>query len=164
MSADMLIGRHARVASAPKRMASNSSRNISTAPGGRDTPSLRYLSAPQSNSTNSMGRFAGLVAACSTLTACGVTSARCRRRNYRDAPPNRHFARECGQGLASSTLVIRWGGRYSSKAHHAPPLQVPGRPTVYTANARRVFALQLVGIVIYAATRLPSSSTNRGQV
>src|SRR6266699_5156097 len=56
-------------------MASNSSRSISTAPEGRDTPSRRYLSAPQSNSTKSMDRLAGLVAAWSTFTACGVTSA-----------------------------------------------------------------------------------------
>src|SRR5207253_11369281 len=48
---------------------------FSTAPEGRDMPSRRYLYAPQSNSTNSIDRLAGLVAARSTFTACGVTSA-----------------------------------------------------------------------------------------
>src|SRR2546429_4265463 len=56
-------------------MASNSSRSISTAPGGNETPSRRYLSALQSNSTNSIARLQGAATAFSTLTACGVTSA-----------------------------------------------------------------------------------------
>src|SRR5215469_3484740 len=56
-------------------MASNSSRSISTAPGGKVTPSRRYLSAPQSNSTNSSARLVGAQTALKTLSACGVTSA-----------------------------------------------------------------------------------------
>src|SRR5260370_4437464 len=60
--------------SAPNRMASNSSRNISTAPAGSETPSRRYLSAPQSNSTNSSERFPTVATARSTFTASGVTS------------------------------------------------------------------------------------------
>src|SRR5580704_933786 len=56
-------------------MASNSSRNISTAPAGSVTPSLRYFSALQSNSTNSSGRLAGAATAFSTFTDSGVTSA-----------------------------------------------------------------------------------------
>src|SRR6267142_2616710 len=60
--------------SAPKRMASNSSRSISMAPTGRLTPSRRNLSAPQSNSMNSMGRLPDLATARSTFTASGVTS------------------------------------------------------------------------------------------
>src|SRR5260370_20805122 len=55
-------------------MASNSSRSISTAPGGSETPSRRYLFALQSNSTNSRGRLATAATAFNTFTACGVTS------------------------------------------------------------------------------------------
>src|SRR6266446_4914460 len=55
-------------------MASNSSRSISTAPAGSVTPSRRNLSAPQSNSTNSIDRLVAALTARKTLTASGVTS------------------------------------------------------------------------------------------
>src|SRR5450432_2524449 len=60
--------------SAPNKMASNSSRSISTAPSGRLMFSRRYLSAPQSNSTNSMARCVAAVTVFNTFTASGVTS------------------------------------------------------------------------------------------
>src|SRR5438552_4097332 len=55
-------------------IASDSSRSISTAPDGKDTPSRKYRSAPQSNSTNSICRRADINAARITFTASGVTS------------------------------------------------------------------------------------------
>src|SRR6266480_4694053 len=110
-------------------MASNSSRSISTAPEGRDTPSRRYLSAPQSNSTKSMDRLAGLVAAWSTFTACGVTSApmpspgitamRAAGPPFRKGMP--------GKVWPPQPLVIHWPGAIvPSKCTTRHQYQVPG--------------------------------------
>src|SRR5712692_9696666 len=60
--------------SAPSRIASNSLRNISTAPAGSVTPSFKYFSAPQSSSMSSIFLLPAWAATRKTLQASGITS------------------------------------------------------------------------------------------
>src|SRR5216683_1157069 len=130
--------------SAPKRMASNSSRNISTAPAGSDTPSRKYLSAPQSNSTNSSARFPAAATARSTFTASGVTSfpipspgmtaIRAATPPFRKGLfPTKLFSQPPGRYVSTSRATLRFPSRLypvHSAQHQCPANNLQRRPAL----------------------------------